>query len=149
MNPAADHNAVIRNASAWGNLEIVRQLLQHSKVNPADSNNEALELAVRRGHSGVVKELLSDKRVSGSLKAGQLRQYLNSTRHKLTVLLCLQNHRLSSPEDEELNSLEDLCKFMEEVAAAQQSSNASLPSNEKELSDRWRRRAWQTLESFS
>ena len=53
-------------ASLNGYLEVVRELLKDSRVDPSADNNYAIRWASRYGHSGVVRELLRDRRVDPS-----------------------------------------------------------------------------------
>lgn len=53
-------------ASETGDLEVVKRLLAHPRIDPSFSNNEALQFALECEHSEVVDCLLSDPRVDPS-----------------------------------------------------------------------------------
>ena len=50
-------------ASMKGYLEVVRELLKDSRVDPSARDNQAIQLASKNGHSEIIQELLKDKRV--------------------------------------------------------------------------------------
>ena len=56
------NNYAIRWASNNGHLEVVRLLLNDSRVNPSANNNEAIQRASKRGHFEIVELLRSDYR---------------------------------------------------------------------------------------
>ena len=56
----------LRYASLNGRLEVVRELLKDSRVDPSVVNNYAIQWASRNGHLEVVRELLKDSRVDPS-----------------------------------------------------------------------------------
>ena len=58
-----DLNQIFYIASNYGHIEIVKLLLNDSRVDPSDKNNEAIRLASEEGHIDIVKLLASDKRV--------------------------------------------------------------------------------------
>ena len=63
IDPSAHNNYAIRLASRFGHLEIVKILLQDSRVDPSAFNNYAIQWASENGHLEVVKFLLQDSRV--------------------------------------------------------------------------------------
>ena len=66
VNPSADNNDAIREASREGHKEIVEILLRDPRVDPSANNNWAIRLASENGHKEVVELLLMDKRVDPS-----------------------------------------------------------------------------------
>jgi len=53
-------------ASVNGHLEIIREFLKDSRVDPSADNNQAIRFASRNGRLEVVRELLKDSRVDPS-----------------------------------------------------------------------------------
>ena len=68
VDPSADNNFAIQEASRYGHLEVVRELLKDSRVDPSANNNAAIRLASKNGHLEVVRELRKDSRVEYSVK---------------------------------------------------------------------------------
>lgn len=66
VNPGVKNNLAIMTASRKGHTEIVRLLLDDSRVNPDDQSNSAIKNAVLFGRTEVVRLLLKDKRVDPS-----------------------------------------------------------------------------------
>ncbi|MCI0381476.1 MAG: ankyrin repeat domain-containing protein [Chlamydiae bacterium] len=69
IDPSMNHNIAIEVASKYGHLEIVKELLKDSRVDPSDDyvkTNGAILFASANGHLEVVKELLKDSRVDPS-----------------------------------------------------------------------------------
>lgn len=64
MDPSADDNCVIRWASRDAHWEVVKLLLQDSRVDPSADDNYAIRLASANGHSEVVKLLKQDPRLN-------------------------------------------------------------------------------------
>jgi len=69
VNPGGGRavNEPIAIASENGNTEVVKLLLQDTRVNPADRDNRALKRAARYNRLDIVKLLLADFRVKESL----------------------------------------------------------------------------------
>ena len=61
-DPTVENNILIRNASARGNTEAVRLLLQDGRADPTVWRNYAIIEASRNGHTEVVRLLLEDGR---------------------------------------------------------------------------------------
>ena len=55
--------SILENACRYGNLEIVKELLKDSRIDPSSSDNSAIKAASLHGHLEIVKELLKDPRV--------------------------------------------------------------------------------------
>lgn len=66
INPSSNDNRAIRIASDKGYLEIVKLLLEDSRVDPSALDNEAIRYASCGGHTEIVKKLLEDPRVDPS-----------------------------------------------------------------------------------
>ena len=66
VDPSADNNYAIKEASYWGYVEIVKLLLKDKRVDPSAEDNYAIRVASKEGHAEVVKLLLQDKRVNPS-----------------------------------------------------------------------------------
>ena len=62
FNPAANDNKAILEASENGRLEVVRLLLNDTRVDPTASRNLAIQWASGHGHHDVVHLLLEDGR---------------------------------------------------------------------------------------
>ena len=58
VDPSAENNEAIIEASSKGHVEIVNELLKDTRIDPSDQNNGALVGACTHGHEEVVKELL-------------------------------------------------------------------------------------------
>jgi hypothetical protein len=61
-----NNNCLIKQASEYGYLKIVKELLKDNMVNPSDDKNYSIRMASCNGHLDVVKELMKDKRVDPS-----------------------------------------------------------------------------------
>lgn len=59
-------DGVIRVASEHGNFNLVKLLLEDSRVNPSAISNESIRLASENGHFNIIQLLLADKRVDPS-----------------------------------------------------------------------------------
>jgi hypothetical protein len=58
VDPSAENNEAIIEASSKGHVEIVKELLKDTRTDPSDRNNAALVGACTYGHAKVVKELI-------------------------------------------------------------------------------------------
>ena len=67
VNPAAEDNEAVMEATWQGYYEIVRMLLERREVNPAANNNEAIRLAFQYGYTDIVRMMLE--------RRGQWRKY--------------------------------------------------------------------------
>lgn len=56
-------SGALRIAALFGIIEVLEQLLQDKRVDPAAENNYAIRVAAREGHLAVVEWLLQDERV--------------------------------------------------------------------------------------
>jgi ankyrin repeat protein len=65
-DPAANDNHGIKWACENGYIDLVRTLLQDSRVNPGANYNIALFWAAFRGYNDIIKLLLQDSRVKKS-----------------------------------------------------------------------------------
>src|SRR5260221_12176679 len=63
FDPSIKNNQVIKNACFYGHLEIVKLLLQDSRVDPSANNNYAIRWTSENGHLKIVKLLLKHPRV--------------------------------------------------------------------------------------
>ncbi len=68
MNPSANHNQAICEASVEGHLDVVERLLQDPRVDPSANNNQAFCEASAEGHLDAVERLLQDPRVDQTAK---------------------------------------------------------------------------------
>jgi len=66
VDPSIDNNNAILNASQYGYIDIVKELLKDERVDPSVLNNLTIQLASEFGRIEVVKELLKDDRVDPS-----------------------------------------------------------------------------------
>lgn len=62
-DPSVDDNLAIREACRRGDLVLVKNLLQDSRVDPAANDNEVFRSAVAGGFVELVKLLLNDPRI--------------------------------------------------------------------------------------
>ena len=69
IDPGAYDNQSIIMASKYGNIKIVKLLLNkgRNKVDPSDQDNEAIRIAFKNGFKNIVKLLYKDKRVLSKL----------------------------------------------------------------------------------
>ena len=64
-------------ACEYGYHEVVKLLLQDSRVDPSNDNNSAIRHASRNGYHKVVKLLLQDPRVKNTLIEKEIKKYEN------------------------------------------------------------------------
>ena len=74
-----DFNQIFQIASNNGHLDIVKLLLNDSRVDPSDRNNYAIRIASQYGHTEIVKLLLNDSRVYNKLKLDNNELYKKSS----------------------------------------------------------------------
>ena len=66
VDPSADNNKAFRLASEYGQIEVVKWLLQDERVNPFDDDNYAIRWATKNNHPDVVALILNDPRMEAS-----------------------------------------------------------------------------------
>lgn len=64
IDPTKNNNLGIRLAATYGNVEILKKLLEIKNVNPADLDNRAFQDAAKYGNIEIIKILLKDNRVN-------------------------------------------------------------------------------------
>jgi len=95
IDVARNKNEAIRLASKNGQVEVVKELLKDSRVNPAATNNYAIQLASEYGHADVVKLLLADKRVNPAVYENYAIQLASEYGHADVVKLLLADKRVN------------------------------------------------------
>jgi hypothetical protein len=89
VNPAANDNAAIEEASRGGHLAVLERLLQDERVDPSARSNKAIIDASQYGHLAIVKRLIQDKRVDPSnRKTPQFDMQLSVTTQLLSSVCC-------------------------------------------------------------
>jgi len=93
-DPSVDRNDPFFIACQYGQIEIVKLLLQDKRVNPASHDNSAIAEACREGNIEVINLLLKDSRVdpSGNSNYGIKRASRNG--HVEVVKLLLKDSRV-------------------------------------------------------
>lgn len=94
INPAAQKNLIVGNASENGYLSLLEILLANKRVNPADDDDYAIRVACKAGHVAVVKHLLSDKRINPCIRENRPLQLAAEQKHVFTILLLLCDPRI-------------------------------------------------------
>ena len=98
-NPADNNNEAIRVAASCGYTDIVKLLLQDTRVNPGDENNRVIRWAANYGHTDTVKILLQDNRVNPADQNNQAIRWAAHNGHTDTVKILLQDKR-ANPADQ-------------------------------------------------
>ena len=100
IDPSADNNCAIRLASFYGQTEVVKILLQDSRVDPSADNNLAIQWASKYGHHEVVKILLQDSRVDPSADNDwAIRKASQNGHHEVVKILLLDKRVDPSAKD--------------------------------------------------
>ncbi|KAJ3268041.1 hypothetical protein HDV01_003513 [Terramyces sp. JEL0728] len=87
VEPYESNNLAIRQACINGNVDIIKLLLDDSRVDPSDHDNEAIKYASYFGHLKVVEMLLSDPRVDCNADKGMSLFYAIQNGHSGVVEL--------------------------------------------------------------
>jgi hypothetical protein len=69
VDPSAQDNAAILEASGNGLIDVVNRLLQDLRVDPSAQDNQAIRWAFHNGRIDVVSRLLADDRVFNKLRS--------------------------------------------------------------------------------
>lgn len=94
FNPAAHGQASIRWASASGHVDLVRTLLQDSRVDPSTHQNHPIQMASKYGHEDVVAILLRDPRVNPATNRNSPVRLAAARGHLAVVTRLLQDSRV-------------------------------------------------------
>jgi hypothetical protein len=94
VDPAAENNWAIRNASANGHAGVVKLLFADQRVDPAADNNFAIRTASSNGYAGVVKLLLADQRVDPAADNNHAIRMASYQGHFSVVELLLADRRV-------------------------------------------------------
>ncbi|KAJ3308149.1 hypothetical protein HDV04_001724, partial [Boothiomyces sp. JEL0838] len=86
-DPSESNNLAIRQACINGNIDIIKCLLNDSRVDPSDYDNEAIKYASYFGHLKVVEMLLRDPRVNCNAEKGTSLLYAIQNGHSDVVEL--------------------------------------------------------------
>lgn len=95
FDPVVDDNLPLREAAMNGHLQLVKILLQDSRVNPAARDNFAIRLASAKGHLPVVRLLLEDPRVDPSAVDNYSIRYASKNGHFGVVRRLLRDSRVN------------------------------------------------------
>ena len=98
FDPSVDNNYTIQYASLKGYHEIVKLLLQDSKLDPSVDGNYPIRASSQNGHYEVVKLLLRDPRVDPTVNGNSAIQSASKNGHLEVVKLLLQDPRVD-PSD--------------------------------------------------
>jgi hypothetical protein len=94
VDPAADDNCAIREASGGGHLSVVERLLQDARVDPAAYDNKAIREASHNGYLLVVERLLQDERVDPAADDNYAIRQASHNGYLLVVERLLQDARV-------------------------------------------------------
>jgi hypothetical protein len=96
INPAANDNEAIQEASSNGHTEVVRLLLADPRVDPAAHNSGSLQYACYRNHTDVIQLLLADPRVDPTVYNNEILKHASyfGRGKKEVVRLLLQDPRV-------------------------------------------------------
>ncbi|OJU80403.1 MAG: hypothetical protein BGO10_05760 [Chlamydia sp. 32-24] len=95
FSPSCYSNALIREAVKNGCTEIVKILLEDSRVDPGANHQECLLLAVRDGATAIVELLLKNAHVSPSVDGNLPLKIAAKVGHKEIVVLLLRDRRVN------------------------------------------------------
>jgi hypothetical protein len=112
IDPGANNNEAIREASKNGHTKVVELLLKDRRVNP----NEALRDASKNGHIKVVKLLLKDRRVNPTVNNNEALREANKNGHTRVVQLLLKDDRVLSKFDDKIIKLLGLSKLADDCS---------------------------------
>jgi len=90
-----DGNVII-NAAVYNKIEMLKFLLQDSRVDPALDDNKAIRLAAQLGHTEIVKVLLKDSRVEPAAKNNYAICKATKYGHTKVVNLLLKDPRIDA-----------------------------------------------------
>jgi ankyrin repeat protein len=93
VDPSANNNVAIQQASHNGHLEVVRLLLTDPRTDPAADDNDAIQWASRNGHLEVVRLLLTDPRTDPAANNNFAIQWASINGHLEVVRLLLTDPR--------------------------------------------------------
>ena len=94
VNPAANQNSALREASRYGQTDIVKMLLAHEKVDPSANQNAALRYAASAGYDEIVGFLLQHPKVDPSAHRNEAIRNAASQGHTDIVKLLLSDTRV-------------------------------------------------------
>jgi len=99
-DPSYNNNYAIKNASIYGHIDIVKILLQDSRVDPSADNNYAIRYASKYEYIDIVKILLQDSRVDPSDNHNYAIRYASDNGYFEIVKLLLQDKRVDPSDDD-------------------------------------------------
>ena len=103
VDPSVDNNHAIKSASLFGQLEVVRLLLEDPRVDPNECHlNSPLELACDHGHIEIVRLLLTDSRVDPSVGNNFPIQTASHFGYVEIVRLLLEDSRVNPDADNKM-----------------------------------------------
>ncbi|RKP19318.1 hypothetical protein ROZALSC1DRAFT_29074 [Rozella allomycis CSF55] len=94
VDPSANDNDAIQQASRNGHFEVVKTLLEDARVDPSSNANYAIRSASECGHADVVRILLKDPRVDPGIQGNFAIKYASSNGHIDVVKLLLKDSRV-------------------------------------------------------
>jgi ankyrin repeat protein len=94
IDPSADDNSAIREASGNGHTEVVELLLNDPRVDPSASDNDAIRWASGEGQTAVVELLLNDPRVDPSANVNEAIRWASGNGRTAVVELLLNDPRV-------------------------------------------------------
>lgn len=94
-DPTYDWNILIITFCIKGNIELVKLLLENSRVDPSIYNNYCIMMASERGHTEIVKILLKDNRVNPAIKNNYPIKTAKMYGHQEIVNLLIEDGRSS------------------------------------------------------
>ena len=94
-----DPNQAIGLASYYGNVDIVKFLLQNSRADPTSNNNYAIRMASLYGNTKVVEALLEDGRADPADDNNFAIEWTSNRGHLDVIKLLLQDGRVDPSDD--------------------------------------------------
>lgn len=85
IDPSANNNMAIRQASFYGYRKIVEMLLEDNRVDPSAVKNYAVIHASMRGHMDIVEMLMKDGRVDPSAQKNKAVREATANGHRKIV----------------------------------------------------------------
>jgi len=94
VDPSANSQCAIRDASEYGHVDVVRILLRDARVDPSADDQYAIGFASRNGHVEVVERLLRDARVDPGADRQWAIRHASETGHVAVVDRLLRDSRV-------------------------------------------------------
>jgi hypothetical protein len=96
LDPSISDNTFLVWAAFFGHSDVVKYLLLHPKVNPADIHNYAMRMAAFKGKAKIVELLLNDRRVDPCVQNHYPLRWAKENKHQEVVDILMNDPRVSS-----------------------------------------------------